>query len=74
MSFLHGSIATVARELQYPFVRGMNMKKVMCLNCSLNPAQKGDGSTVPLCAECAKLMSDTRGVKYEKSKTSSVAP
>ncbi len=48
------------------------MKKVMCLNCSVNPAQQGDGSTVPLCTECAKIATDVRGVKYEKAKTSSV--
>jgi hypothetical protein len=45
------------------------MKNRMCLNCSVNPAQEGDGSTVPLCEECAKLATDTRGVKYEKSQS-----
>lgn len=48
-------------------------KKVMCLNCSVNPAAKGDGSTVPLCASCAQQATDGRGVKYEpRTKNSSV--
>jgi hypothetical protein len=42
------------------------MAEVMCLNCSVNPAQPTSG-TVPLCTECAKLCTDTRGVKYEKA-------
>jgi hypothetical protein len=48
------------------------MKKSMCLNCSLRPAVKGEG-TVPLCAECQELVKDTRGVKYEKKPTPKIS-
>lgn len=52
------------------------MSKPMCLNCSVRRATKASCATpVPLCTICTKLVTNTRGVKYEKSrKAKSGAP
>lgn len=56
----------MARELHSIETSEGIMKKAMCLNCGENPAAAQSKGTVPLCESCAKLVTDLRGVKYEK--------